>query len=97
MLLSILRPSQEIREGFRTFQALTVDGRVVTGFVVDDNEEIVTLREASGQSITLAKADIEEYKATPKSIMPEGLLDKLSEDQVRDLFSYLQSGQPLGR
>lgn len=97
MLLSILRPSQEIREGFRTFQALTVDGRVVTGFVVDDNEEVVTLREASGQSLTLAKEDIEEYKATAKSIMPDGLLDKLTEEQVRDLFSYLQSGQPLGR
>lgn len=97
MLLSILRPSQEIREGFRTFQALTTDGRVVTGFAVDDNEEIVTLREASGQSITLSKDEIDEYKATAKSIMPDGLLDKLSEEQVRDLFSYLQSGQPLGR
>jgi putative heme-binding domain-containing protein len=97
MLLNILRPSQEIREGFRTFQALTIDGRVATGFVVDDNEEIVTLRESSGQSITIAKEELEEYKATPKSIMPDGLLDKLSEEQVRDLFAYLQSGQPLGR
>jgi putative heme-binding domain-containing protein len=97
MLLSILRPSQEIREGFRTFQALTTDGRVVTGFVVDDNEEIVTLREASGQSITLNKEELEAYKATAKSIMPDGLLDKMTEEQVRDLFAYLQSGQPLGR
>lgn len=97
MLLSILRPSQEIREGFRTFQALTIDGRVVTGFVVDDNDEVITLREASGQSITIAKEDIEEYKATAKSIMPDGLLDRLTDEQVRDLFSYLQSGQPLGR
>lgn len=97
LLLNVLRPSQEIREGFRTFQALTSDGRVVTGFSVDDNEEIVTLREASGQSITISKEELEEYKATSKSIMPDGLLDKLSEEQVRDLFSYLQSGQPLGR
>lgn len=97
MLLNVLRPSQEIREGFRTFQALTTDGRVVTGFVVDDNEEIVTLREASGQSITLNKEELEAYKATAKSIMPDGLLDKMTEEQVRDLFAYLQSGQPLGR
>ena len=97
LLLSILRPSQEVREGYRTFQALTTDGRIITGFVVDDNEEILTLREASGQSITLPKEEIEEFRATPKSVMPEGILDKLTDEQVKDLFAYLQSGQPLGR
>jgi hypothetical protein len=39
---------------------------------LDDNDEVITLREASGQSITIAKEDIEEYKATAKSIMPDG-------------------------
>ncbi len=97
LLLSILRPSQEIREGFQTFQALTADGRIITGFVVDQNDEVVTLREAGGQSVTLPRDEIEDMKATPKSVMPEGLLENLSEQQVLDLFAYLQSGQPLGR
>jgi putative heme-binding domain-containing protein len=97
LLLNILRPSQEVREGYRTFQVLTSDGRIITGFVVDDNDEILTLREASGQSITLPKEEIEEFRATPKSVMPEGILDKLTDEQVKDLFAYLQSGQPLGR
>lgn len=97
LLLSILRPSQEIREGFQTFQVLTTDGRVVTGFIVDQNEEVVTIRESAGQSVTISKDEIDEMKATPRSVMPDGLLDKLTEEQVRHLFAYLQSGQPLGR
>jgi putative heme-binding domain-containing protein len=97
LLLSILRPSQEIREGFQTFQILTSDGRVVTGFIVDQNDEVVTIRESAGQSVTISKDEIDEMKATPRSVMPEGLLDKLTEEQVRHLFAYLQSGQPLGR
>jgi putative heme-binding domain-containing protein len=97
LLLSILRPSQEIREGYQTFQVLTSDGRVVTGFIVDQNDEVVTIRESAGQSVTIAKDEIDEMKATPRSVMPEGLLDKLTEAQVRHLFAYLQSGQPLGR
>jgi cytochrome c1 len=34
-------------------------------------------------------------KAVPVSLMPEGLLKDLSEQQVRDLFAYLRSTQPL--
>jgi putative heme-binding domain-containing protein len=53
------------------------------------------LRGADGQNIVLNVEDIEELERQPKSIMPENLLKELSEQQVRDLFAYLKSSQPL--
>ena len=43
-----------------------------------------------GRQTTIVKADVEDRKASEASIMPEGLLDSLSEEQIRDLFRYLQ-------
>ena len=40
----------------------------------------------------LPRSEVEEIKPSDVSVMPEGLLEKLSEPQIRDLFRYLQSG-----
>jgi hypothetical protein len=53
------------------------------------------LRLADGQRIVLPLGVIESISATGVSLMPEGLLDGLSDQEARDLFAYLRSGQPL--
>jgi putative heme-binding domain-containing protein len=95
MLLHIVNPSAEIREGFETFLVLTDDGRALTGFLLDQDNQIVVLRGADGQDTSIPRKRIEDMKAIPQSLMPEGLLDSLSAQQVRDLFAYLRSSQPL--
>ena len=95
MLVNIVNPSAEVREGFETFQALTDDGRVVSGFLVDRDNQVVVLRGADGQTVSLAQDEIEEMVPQRKSLMPEGVLAKLSDQEVRDLFAYLRSTQPL--
>jgi putative heme-binding domain-containing protein len=97
MLNSVVDPSAEIREGFENFTVLTDDGRVVTGFIADQDSQVLVLRNAEGQSISIEQEAIEDKKANEKSVMPEGLLDGLSESQVSDLFSFLRSSQPLNR
>jgi putative heme-binding domain-containing protein len=74
---------------------LTHDGRALTGFVVDQDNRTVVLRGPDGQDVTLAKSNIDDMRVIPQSIMPEGQLDALSEQQVRDLFAYLRISQPL--
>jgi hypothetical protein len=44
---------------------------------------------------TLDRGDIEQLQPQVLSLMPEGLLDKLDETQLRDLMAYLRSSQPL--
>jgi putative heme-binding domain-containing protein len=95
MLVNIVNPSAEVREGFETYQAQTDDGRVVLGFLVDRDNRVVVLRGVDGQNVTLAHDQIEELAPQRKSLMPEGQLRDLSDQQVRDLFAYLRSTQPL--
>lgn len=95
MLVHIVNPSAEIREGFETMLITTRDGRIATGFVVDKDNQVVVLRGADGQTVTLTHGQIEEMVPTRKSLMPEGLLKDLTDQQVRDLFAYLRSTQPL--
>ena len=95
MLLNVVNPSAEIREGFENYVAITGDGRTLNGFISDQDAQVVTLRGPDGQTTVLPRADLEDLKAVPVSLMPEGLLKDLSEQQVRDLFAYLRSTQPL--
>jgi putative heme-binding domain-containing protein len=95
MLANVVNPSAEIREGFETYLVSTKDGRVLTGLLVDKDNRVIVLRGADGQSVTVRQTQIEELTPQRKSLMPEGLLDKFSDQQVRDLFAYLRSTQPL--
>lgn len=89
-----MNPNAEIREGYETHAISTDDGRVVTGFLVDQDKQVVTVRTAEGQSVTVPREQIESMRKTDRSLMPEGLLLPLSETQLRDLFAYLRSTQP---
>jgi putative heme-binding domain-containing protein len=95
MLLAIVNPSAEIREGFENYSVETRDGRSLSGFLVEQDNRTIVLRGLDNQNVTLARAELEELKAAGLSLMPEGLLDSFTEQQTRDLFAYLRSTQPL--
>jgi putative heme-binding domain-containing protein len=96
MLLSIVNPSAEIREGYTTYTVVTVDGRAITGTLAEQDSQTVTLRTPEGTLVAIARADIDgEMLPTPQSIMPEGLLRGYTDQQLRDLFGYLRMTQPL--
>jgi putative heme-binding domain-containing protein len=95
LLTSIVNPSAEIREGYETHVAMLDDGRVVQGFLVEQDPQVVVLRTAEGTTVPLEVAAIEERAVSGKSLMPEGLLSGLSDDEVRNLFAYLRTTQPV--
>lgn len=95
LLASIVDPGAEIREGYENYIARTNDGRTVSGFLVEKSPQVVVLRGVDGQNVVLRADEIEEMKVTPVSVMPEGLLRGMTDEQVRDLFAYLRSSQPL--
>ncbi|MBI3865179.1 MAG: c-type cytochrome, partial [Planctomycetia bacterium] len=95
MLVNVVNPSAQIREGFENYVVVTNDGRVLTGFIADQDSRIVVIRGSDGQSVVIPRTDIEDMQASPKSLMPEGVLKEFTEQQVRDLFAYLRSTQPL--
>jgi putative heme-binding domain-containing protein len=95
ILLNIVNPSAEVREGFETHLVLTKDGRRLDGFLVEETAQALVLRVPDGQNSILAKDEIERRAVSKMSLMPEGLIKDLKDEEVRDLFAYLRSTQPV--
>lgn len=95
MLLAIVNPNAEIREGFENYTVETKDGRSLSGFLAEQDNRMIVLRGMDNQNLVLSRADIADLQPAGLSLMPEGLLDALNEQQTRDLFAYLRSTQPL--
>ncbi|WP_345688066.1 c-type cytochrome [Novipirellula caenicola] len=88
---SILLPSKTIRKGFETVSVLTVDGHVVNGSIVSQDDQKVVLRSSQNieQLITFEQDDIEAIKPSAKSNMPDGLANELKDrQQFLDLLRY---------
>lgn len=97
LLTSILDPSAEIREGYASVEVEMRDGRILAGFLTDRDARMTSLRGLDGQDRVLPSAEVLEVRPTGRSLMPEGLLDGLSDEQLRDFFAYLRSSQPFTR
>ena len=97
LLPSILQPSLEIREGFRNYLLTTTDGRVLSGLVIDQTAQRVVLRGLDGEDVAIQRATMQSLTPMDASLMPEGLLDDLGGQQLRDFFAYLRIPQPISR
>jgi putative heme-binding domain-containing protein len=95
MLLSIVHPSAEIREGYDSYLVLTTDGRALTGTLAEQDAQTVALRSPDDSLITIPRDEIDEMTIPKQSIMPNGLLKSYSDQELRDLFAYLRMTQPL--
>jgi len=87
-------PSKRINEKYQTSQFLMDTGKVVAGIVVEETDVVVKLIVdplASCESVVLAKDEIEERFKSETSLMPSGLLDRLTEEEIMELCAYVVS------
>lgn len=89
LLPAILDPSLAVREEFTAFTVTTKDDESLTGFLTENQPQSITLMDTTGHSIVIAREEIVSLQASPLSLMPEGLLDPLNDQQIRDLISYI--------
>lgn len=94
LALSIVDPSAYVREEFTAFRIRTRGGETLIGLITERGPNQLTLQDAAQQKTSIPKDQIVEERALPTSLMPEGLLDGLSDQQVRDLFKYLSAQKP---
>ena len=90
LLENIIDPSASVGAEFRTTLFSLDDGRVLSGVIRQQSERTITIRTAQ-DDVTIERSRIEATKPTNASLMPEGLLQNLSADQIRDLVAYLQA------
>jgi len=87
-LQNILAPSAEVGEGFRMSIILLTDGRTLSGVITEKN--VASFKLTTQTDVQLVRLDdVEEIRQSDQSLMPEGLLDSLTEKQKIDLFGYL--------
>lgn len=91
LLPNIFDPSAIIREGYQQYNVLTRDGRLLAGLLAENTPDRVTVLDAKGVRTTLRKNEIESLERAQISLMPEGSLDALSDQELRDFFAYLRS------
>ncbi len=91
LLRNVVDPSAQIRQEFQSFTAHTEDGRVLVGLLAENTVERITLLDAKNNRTILARAEIAELAPSELSLMPEGNLDQLTNEELRDLFAYLRS------
>jgi len=88
LLENILDPSAVVTADFRMSVVALNDGRVLNGIVVEKTDKTLTLQTAK-ERIAVARGEIDALEPSKLSLMPDGLLQPLTENQVRDLFAYL--------
>lgn len=92
ILPAIVDPSLAIREEYTAFNVTTKDGQSLTGFLLENTPQSVTISDLNQNKLVIARRDLQSLQATLTSLMPEGLLEAMTETQIRDLFAYLTSG-----
>ena len=91
LLESMLKPSKKMTQGFDTWTFLLESGKTHTGFVVLESAETVTIRQTDGLSKEFPQDEIEERVKQELSMMPAGIVNSLTAQQVADLLAYLRS------
>jgi putative heme-binding domain-containing protein len=93
MLAQIVDPSGYIRPEYVVQNVLTVDERKLSGIASDMGESIALTNVVNDQPVTtlVAKKDLADIRPSGISLMPEKILDTLSDREVADLFAYLTS------
>jgi putative membrane-bound dehydrogenase-like protein len=88
VLSNLIDPSAVIDPAYCLTQILTNDGRLLSGFLVQQDDTFAILQTQEAQ-IRFAMNEVEEIYTSRQSMMPDGMLQHYSDEQVRDLLVYL--------
>jgi putative heme-binding domain-containing protein len=90
LLLHIIVPDYEIAPGFAAYTVQTRDERTIFGRLESEAPGSITVRDAAGQSHTILRSDVKSMTAAASSLMPTGLDQAMSSQELADLIAYLK-------
>lgn len=91
VLRNILTPNAAMEPGYRIFRVEMTNGDLIDAFFVSEDKQATIIRQPGLPDRRLDKKDIRSTKFIRRSLMPEGLLDALQDQQVADLLAYLMT------
>lgn len=93
ILMNVLEPSFEIQDDYKMVVINTRDGRTYSGNIIGENERQVTLRIVGQDQVLINKSGILSREETDVSMMPTGLFENLSQEEIVDLMGYLKTNK----
>ena len=91
MFVAILDPNRAVEEKYLDYSVLTESGQLHRGILLEESATSITLATPEGESLAILRNEVEELKASGKSLMPEGLEQVLSAQDIADVTNYIQS------
>ena len=89
LMTALLQPSKDVSPRYRTVQISTTDGKVYQGLVVYEAADGIILQAGPATTVRIDGKQIESRGFSDRSMMPAGLLDKLTDAEIADLVAYL--------
>ncbi len=94
LLVHILDPSRSVEGNYRSYTVATADGLVINGLLASESKTALEFFDSEGKRRTVQREDIDQFVASPKSLMPEGFEKQVSREAITDLLEFLtQRGQ----
>lgn len=91
LLEAIMFPSASFAREYRTWSLVTDSGRVHSGLITRETADSLILRRTDLTEVRVRRDSIEAMRESPKSVMPEGLYHRLSDDELSDLLGFMSS------
>jgi putative heme-binding domain-containing protein len=91
LLTAILEPSRDVSPRYRPTRITTTQGKAHIGMIVYEATDGVILQTGPDTVVRIAGSDIESKRTLDTSLMPVGLLDKLTDQEIADLLAYLKT------
>ena len=91
LFTAIVQPGRDVSSRYRTISVATADGKVYHGMIAYDAVDGLILQTGASTTVRIAGDEIISRRSSTASLMPVGLLDKLGDDQIADLYAYLKA------
>lgn len=89
ILSNIIDPNREVAPQYQAFQFEFTDGEIQVGMIASEDVRNVTLALPAGETITFPRTDVKAMTGLKRSLMPEGLEQAVSVEEMADLLAYL--------
>lgn len=91
ILESIVEPSKVISDQYKSRMVATVDGKVFNGMPAGGDDRALVLLLSDGTKATIPTADIDEQAESKVSVMPDGMLNGLTLQEIADMLALFEA------
>ena len=89
LLIHIMDPNRDVEGNFRQYVVSTKGGKILTGMLASETKSSIELIDTEAKKQTVLRDDIDEIKASDRSLMPEGFEKQLSKPDLVNLLEFL--------